>query len=74
MKLIRPYMGKRRGERIDELIKLNDERHCAAAVPRPARQAAMAYLEGEGTLRVVGSRHGVSHVAVLHQLKALRGP
>lgn len=70
MTTIRPLMGTRRGARIDELLAGDVARRDRAEEKRtPTKSAARAYLNGEGTTRECGALYGVSHVAVINQVK-----
>ena len=70
--LIRPYMGKRRGARIDELIAGNEIRMQAKRrVAEAARNAALEYGQGHATYRMVCSKHGVSPGRLTTELRAL---
>lgn len=77
MHLVAPHMGTRRSQRIASVLATYEARQATLADRQRerserGRQAGLAYLAGEGTLRSVGARFGVSHVTVKNFADDLR--
>lgn len=62
MELIRPHMGSRRGEKIDELLAIRKAKQSARESRTKVKvQLAEEYLSGKGSLRALAKKHGVSY-------------
>lgn len=74
MRLVHPWMGERRGARIDHVLAVNDDRNAKHDARRSAIvAAARRFVAGEGTYRRLAQEHGVSHMSVFTEAKKIRG-
>jgi hypothetical protein len=76
MQQLQPNMGTRRSAKIAEVLQkynlhkqeVSDRR---TAITENGKQAGLAYLEGQGSLRKIAKQFGVSQVTVLNHYRKL---
>lgn len=69
---LRPYLSHRRREAIDNVISVWQAKRDSDSLKRDAvEQAAQAYLNKEGSLRIVANRFGTSYENVRRRLRRM---
>lgn len=70
MNAVLPYMSRRRSQKINEVIKIwNDRCSDVSETRNTVKIAAQEYQDGRGSFRDLGQKYGISRTAIWREVK-----